>query len=261
MTRDEVHVPDSGSDPVPGPLPSRPGPWPFAASLGWLVALVGLMLVVQSVAAVLPLLGKALVAAGQGRRPSFGGVELDGNLLFVAQLACTAAVLPSVWWLAHLRETGRTREYLGLRGFTWKHLVLGALGTGVVLGISSFLVGEDNATMRDLLLTASPKFPLWIAMVVLAPVVEEAVFRGFVFEGLSRVRGGAWTASVLTSLLWASIHLQYDLKEMTVIFLFGLVLGGVRGASGSVWPCLILHAVNNALSAAAFELEFQKGLT
>jgi len=243
-----------------GPAPAGTGPWPFFASLGWMAALTGLMAVVQVVAVMVPAIAEAFQAVLHGKGvASGGGFRITGATLFWAQLACAAAVLPVAWWLAALRRTGDTLGYLGLRRHSWKPLVLGAIGVGVVGGIASLLVDDVNPAMKDLFDTARPKPLLWISVVVLAPLVEEFVFRGFVFEGLSQVRGGIWTASLISSALWASIHLQYGPNEMAVIFLLGLVLGGVRGHSGSVWPGMILHAANNLVSTVWFEVAAQSG--
>ena len=46
------------------------------------------------------------------------------------------------------------------------------------------------------------------------PVFEELFFRGFLLEGFRRTFLGTTGAVVLTSLLWAVIHTQYDLYYM-----------------------------------------------
>ena len=49
-----------------------------------------------------------------------------------------------------------------------------------------------------------------------------------------------------TSLLWAIIHLQYDWYVIAQIFVFGLLLGWLRWASGSTILTILLHALINA---------------
>jgi membrane protease YdiL (CAAX protease family) len=44
---------------------------------------------------------------------------------------------------------------------------------------------------------------------------------------------------------------------MSVIFLFGLVLGAVRHATGSVWPLILLHVFNNLLSCIWLEWDLR----
>jgi uncharacterized protein len=79
-------------------------------------------------------------------------------------------------------------------------------------------------------------------LVVVAPVTEELFFRGFVMTGfLKRYR--PWTAIVLSSLLFSVFHLipyQYF-----GAFVLGLVMAWLRWRTGSLWPCLLLHAAAN----------------
>ena len=50
---------------------------------------------------------------------------------------------------------------------------------------------------------------------------------------------------VITSLLWAGIHLQYDWYVTTQIFVFGLLIGWMRWASGSTILTILLHMLIN----------------
>ena len=49
-----------------------------------------------------------------------------------------------------------------------------------------------------------------ISVLIIAPIVEEFIFRGFLFSQLSRTRLGAWGAVSLSSFLWTIIHFQYE---------------------------------------------------
>jgi hypothetical protein len=197
------------------------------------------------------------VSAGLQGGSSSPDFNFGAGVLFPSQVVALSLVFPATFWLAWLARTGDTWGYLGYRRFGWKPLLLGACGVGVIGAVSSFLITENNSTMLDLFRDSDSKVALWITVVLLAPLTEEWVFRGFVFEGLSLARGGAVTATVITSLLWASIHLQYSWREMSVIFVFGLVLGAVRHATGSVWPLILLHVFNNLLSCIGLEWDLR----
>ena len=84
-----------------------------------------------------------------------------------------------------------------------------------------------------------------IATVVIAPVVEEFIFRGFLYSQLSPTKLGPWGAIALSSLLWTVIHFQYEPKILLILFVFGLFLGYVRMAYQSLSLPIILHAINN----------------
>ncbi len=89
---------------------------------------------------------------------------------------------------------------------------------------------------------------LWFALVVAAPVFEEVLFRGFLYEGLRRTRIGAMGTIVVTTLLWTLLHVgQYDQYFLTLIALIGILLGLARERTGSLYVPLAIHAVNNLL--------------
>lgn len=86
---------------------------------------------------------------------------------------------------------------------------------------------------------------LLLAVLVAAPVAEEVLFRGFMFEGLARSSAGPLGAILLSAGLWAAIHLQYDLFGIGQIFLGGILLGWARWQTGSLYACIILHGLLN----------------
>jgi len=86
---------------------------------------------------------------------------------------------------------------------------------------------------------------LMLAIVVVAPVGEEIVFRGFLYRGLVRP-GREMLAIAVISLAWAFLHIQYDWLGMAQIFAAGLILGWFRWASGSTTLTIVMHILINA---------------
>jgi len=84
-----------------------------------------------------------------------------------------------------------------------------------------------------------------ISVVIIAPLAEEFLFRGFLYSQLSRTVLGGWGAITLTSFIWTIIHFQYELLILVVLFIFGLFLGYIRFAYNSLGLPIALHAVNN----------------
>ena len=64
-----------------------------------------------------------------------------------------------------------------------------------------------------------------ISVVIIAPIAEEFIFRGFLYSQLSRTRIGPWGAVTLSSLLWTVIHFQYEALILIVLYIFGIFLG------------------------------------
>jgi membrane protease YdiL (CAAX protease family) len=86
---------------------------------------------------------------------------------------------------------------------------------------------------------------LWLALIVAAPLTEEFVFRGFLYQGLINTRLRFAGTAIVTSLLFASLHLQYDLYGISSIFFVGLLLCYVRHKSQSVLTCVLAHGITN----------------
>lgn len=90
----------------------------------------------------------------------------------------------------------------------------------------------------------------YIAVGLLAPLVEEIVFRGAIQGALQTgfaQRGKShWYAIVVTSLLFAAIH--GNPAQMPHAFLIGLLMGWMRYRSGSIIPGVTVHLLNNTIA-------------
>ena len=82
---------------------------------------------------------------------------------------------------------------------------------------------------------------------IAAPVVEELVFRGII-QQLARPLGER-QAVALQAVLFAVQH--RGPAGMAYALVCGLVLGTLRSRTGSVWPGMLLHTLNNLLVFAA----------
>ncbi|MEE8512697.1 MAG: CPBP family intramembrane glutamic endopeptidase, partial [Acidiferrobacterales bacterium] len=96
--------------------------------------------------------------------------------------------------------------------------------------------------------TAQNLWLLFFAIVVAAPAFEEIFIRGFIFQGLLSPVGAKATI-ILTSLLWALVHLQYDAVEVSMIFAAGLLLGYARLQTNSIYVPMAMHSLWNLSSA------------
>ncbi len=97
--------------------------------------------------------------------------------------------------------------------------------------------------------TAVSKTLLYIALVLAAPVSEEIFFRGFLFYGILKTRLGPVGAVVLSSLIWAPLHFQYDLYGMCTVLALGLLFGYARLKTKSVYIPIVMHSLMNFIAA------------
>jgi membrane protease YdiL (CAAX protease family) len=105
--------------------------------------------------------------------------------------------------------------------------------------------GLVKEAMYDL---ANEPLLYWIAIPSVAlgaPLVEEFLFRGPLFAALTQTRLGRWGTVVLTSAGWSLMHMTEPYFSIALIFLMGLVLGGLLLRFGSLWVTMACHGAWN----------------
>jgi membrane protease YdiL (CAAX protease family) len=84
-----------------------------------------------------------------------------------------------------------------------------------------------------------------VTSAAIAPLGEEILFRGFLFNGL-RARLGTWGAAILSGLIFGGLH-YYSWFGMASITLYGIFACWIFARTGSLWPAILLHALSNFL--------------
>jgi len=87
---------------------------------------------------------------------------------------------------------------------------------------------------------------------VIAPLTEEFVFRGVLLRALQPLLGFAG-AALLTSALFAILHPQLPMGFLS-IFVLGVTFSALYGLTGSLWPSILAHAINNGVVLAYLAL-------
>ena len=198
-------------------------------------------------------------------KPLATGVDLTGAIVtFIFSVIIEGAFLIAPLYYANKAFRSITPhirlalQALGLRSFS----PIQALGWIVVLLLGIFAVNNlysyvisvlhlNIQTNDQVLLAHSKNAPLTtyatlIAAVIVAPICEEIFFRGFVFAGLCRSMPVGW-AIVLSALIFATTHA--DPGSFIVLFVIGLALAFLRWRTHSLWPGMMLHALNNGAAA------------
>jgi len=85
---------------------------------------------------------------------------------------------------------------------------------------------------------------LMLLIAIVAPLAEELFFRGMLYP-LLRQRWSVWPSILINGLLFSLIHVLPPL--LPGLFLVGVVLAWVREKSGSIIPCILLHALQNGI--------------
>lgn len=188
------------------------------------------------------------------------------SLLFF--LYVTIALLPSApfWRSLGWRALGSLKPD-GVRK-PWPYLFLGcALSIGVFI-VTAKTKAPENAPIEELSKHHDTMF-LFMAMAVLfAPLVEETLFRGYLYPLLARltssiatyfgvepsssVRRGVWTSVVLTGVIFGLVHgyqLGWSVSLVLALTTVGIIFTYARARSGTVFASYLLHLGYNSTIA------------
>ncbi len=170
--------------------------------------------------------------------------EVFAFLLPAAVFAAGSNLRPATFLLL-ARRPSAAQVVLGL--------LCGAAGfvaAGSLMALTALLLPQSWLEAFDLgRLFKGPlleRVSLGVLASTLAPLCEEAAFRGYVQNALlSRLRPGAAIAA--SSFLFAAMHL--DPVRFVAVFALGLLFGWLAWRSGSLWPSVAAHAANNGIAS------------
>jgi membrane protease YdiL (CAAX protease family) len=227
---------------------------------GWGEVLMALVVTVAGSAALL-LGARSLVA--------LLGLQVEERLIspvfYVVGLGVYLAAILGVYLFA-ARRAGWAA--LGLRGAPWQQFaivpplfVAGLLLLVAVNGAVSQLAGGfENPQVESLTggqaLSSGELLLLLLLVAGLVPFAEELLFRGMIYP-LLRVRLGAVAAILLNAALFSLVHFVPLL--LPGLFVVGVFLAYLRERSGSIWPSVCFHAMQNATALLLINVALSAG--
>jgi membrane protease YdiL (CAAX protease family) len=233
---------DALNEPIPRIELGSAESFPVGASKGMLGVLVAL---VATLAVVMVIMIIYAVAGVQdlGDNKSFG---------FIATLAGDFALVAAAWGITS--DGGR----IDLRTFGFRRFKPSALGWVVIAfvtylvlaGIYSVLVNPPQDKLPDQLgANDSTLLAVFtgIFVIMIAPFAEEFFFRGFLFQALRR-SWGTWLGALGSAVIFSAIHLEPS--KFVQLAILGMALALLFDKTDSLWPCILLHALNNTLAFA-----------
>jgi membrane protease YdiL (CAAX protease family) len=156
-----------------------------------------------------------------------------------------------------------SRQEFGIaRSLRWTDLGWGLIGIVVyvvlaqlALNIIVWLVPTFNVTeAQDVGFTAVfgwERILAFVVLVVVGPIVEELLFRGFLYGRLRELHAPVWLSVLLVSAVFGFVHGQWNLA--VDVFILGVIASLLREKTGTVWPGVVIHMMKNAI---AFYLVF-----
>ncbi len=180
------------------------------------------------------------------------------SLVFAGQFAGS---LLAIVYLSRKRGSGslaadtgfvlRLRDWWGVPAGMLLQLVIALITAPLVF----WLFGDDApeqgvAEIADATETFAEQLVIVISVAVLAPIIEEIIFRGMLLNVLTRSMS-KWPAILISAAVFAAVHLV-DPSAIAVIpglFLLGVVLGWVTLRRGDISLAITLHSGINLLAA------------
>jgi CAAX protease family protein len=133
----------------------------------------------------------------------------------------------------------------------WMAVAFAAFYVFTLIWVAILGVSPDDTKLPDELGVKDSTYALLAVaflVAVVAPMAEEFFFRGF-FYGALRNWKGPWPAAVLTGLVFGAIHLgSAEAAFLLPLGFFGFSLCLLRERTGSLYPGIALHCINNSLA-------------
>lgn len=255
-----VHVqdPDPGSSPQlahsiaieaerPASCLPEPDPWRgrdlfLFAGFSVIWAFLSGFLLLSGYAILRPLMGWRTSPSALVENTFFGllvQLVLYGPLLVFVILLVTVRYRLPFWAGIRWRWPGR--------GSAVKLLLSGVLlALAVALG-SALLPDRKDFPLEKMFSSPAAAYALGAFAVLIAPFMEELIFRGILFAFFERLMGLRW-AVVASALLFAALHyFEYEgaWTHLGMILVVGVVFSLARALTGSLAPSFLLHTAYN----------------
>lgn len=193
----------------------------------------------------------------------FDAMESDSWLQFLFIAIVEAITLGVIYKFLKARKAGFNS--IGLNKPQSKHLLQAAIGFAIyfvvfiVIAIvaTALVPGLDTDAQQELGFDKSTAglglLPIFLSLVILPPIAEEIVARGFLYTGL-KAHIPVLRAALITSLLFGAAHLaggpEGELLWLAALdtFVLSMVLCNLKDRTGSLWPCIGVHMMKNGLA-------------
>ncbi len=188
---------------------------------------------------------------------SFGKKQIFTVQVIIASCVLYLTLIVGLVSLLIIRNRNPIRIF-GLRWTRWRREIplailalLSVYPVIILVQLTMQKIYGPNAAPQEILqfLTNSPglkeRLLLVFLAVVIAPLAEETIFRGFIY-GAVRQYFGRWPAILLSAAVFALIHAH--VPALLGLFILAVFLTLVYERTGSLWASIMLHSIFNAVT-------------
>ena len=182
---------------------------------------------------------------------------LTGNPLVIG-LGTMLAALAMLWHLLHFRYIRFSTAYLRKENLPLLFICIPFVYTLMyVMSTATEWINLPNL-LEDTFMDMSHNVVGILSIAIVAPVLEECLFRGAI-EGhlLSLWKGKPWAAIIVSGIVFGLIHLNP--AQVLYASIIGIVLGWLRWRTDSIVPGIVAHILNNSISVICMRLYGAEG--
>lgn len=234
-----------------------------ASAIAWCLGYVVFMVLLQFIGVYLVSLsyfgadiaGEELLLQG-----SKHGIVVAYSVFFTASILSVFAL---VGLLLKTKSLLKIQQFLDIRLFNIKQFLLSIGLLAIFLLASEYttqLLNKNPMEFMNGLIDQSSFWLMIIAVVIIAPIYEELIFRGVILGVLTHRQRSQKNhqailnstsqhirASLISSFLFALVHFQYDFYGLTLIFIIALLFCYIKIRYGLLLA-MLLHILNNGIA-------------
>ena len=188
-----------------------------------------------------------------------GLIELIANTngVLILQTSIYAMALVLIFSIRHVRRTTNKKTLgmqrpmslgdigLGVAGYIVYFIILIAI-TMVVAKLIPGYVADQPQDIGVTSLYGLERLIGFFVFVMVAPLVEEVIMRGFLYGKLRQAKMPVWPAALIVSVIFGALHGQWNVAIDT--FILSMVACYLREATGTIWPGVVIHMTKNAIA-------------
>jgi len=87
---------------------------------------------------------------------------------------------------------------------------------------------------------------IFLLLVVVGPIVEELIFRGYLYGKIRAARVPFWLTAIIVSVLFGLAHMQWNVGIDT--FVLSMVMCFARELTGTIWTGVLMHMIKNGIA-------------